>query len=283
MRDFTDAFPYAYTRTMGAGGLAISTNMLHMNLVFASGVLVPQHLLGRDYFSGIRDVFPDALFPDVPLTAGVDARADAMAAQIDATFPAGPIHVIAHSMGGLDARSLLSRNLRGLAAPGRIASLSTISSPHRGSPIADLLVGANPDGPGPRQSAYAALRYTFDKFGVPLEALGELTSGSTAAFNRTHANVAHVRYLSYAGDRVDSFVLIPVHRYIESVGQSDEERMNDGIVSVASANWGEVITPRWPTDHLGELGHSLNPLPTPHSSFDHIAATRDLVARVSAS
>ncbi len=252
-----------------------------MNLVFASGVLVPQHLLGRDYFRGIGAAFPGALFPEVPVTASVEARADAMAAQIDATFPTGPIHIVAHSMGGLDARRLLSRNLRGLAAPGRVASLSTISSPHRGSPIADLLVGPNPDGPGPRQSAYAILRRTFDAFGVTIEALGALTSGSTAAFNKAHADVAHVRYLSYAGDRADSLVLTPAHYYIESVGQSEDERANDGVVSLASAKWGEVIMPWWPTDHLGELGHNVGVLPTQQSPFDNIAAFRDVVARVS--
>jgi len=252
-----------------------------MNLVFASGVLVPQHILGHDYFRGIAAVFPGALFPEVPVTASIEVRAAALAAQIDAKFPSGPIHVVAHSMGGLDTRCLLSGNLRGLAAPGRIASLSTISTPHRGSPIADLLVGPNPDGAGLRQSAYAILRQTFDAFGVPLEALGALTTGSTAVFNRTHPDVAHVRYLSYAGDRVDSIVLKPAHFYIESVGQSEDERVNDGVVSLASANWGEVITPRWPTDHLGELGHNLGSLPTQHSPFDHIAAIRDLIARVS--
>ena len=251
-----------------------------MNLVFASGVLVPQHILEFNYFRGVREVFPDALFPEVPVTASVDARAETMAALIEARFPAGPIHVIAHSMGGLDTRCLLSRNLRGLGAPGRIASLSTISSPHRGSPIADLLVGANPDGPGLRPFVYQVLRHTFDALGVPLDALGALTTGSTAAFNKTHANVPHVRYVSYAGDRAESIALKPAHLYLESIGETDDERANDGIVSVASAIWGEFVTPRWATDHFGELGYNLNSWPKLHSSFDHIAAFRDVVARV---
>jgi hypothetical protein len=34
-----------------------------MNLVFASGVLVPQHLLQFDYFRGVREAFPGSLFP----------------------------------------------------------------------------------------------------------------------------------------------------------------------------------------------------------------------------
>src|SRR4051794_7951025 len=110
-----------------------------MHLVFASGFLVPQRLIGVEYFRGLREAFPGALFPAVSPTASIDRRAAALGDAIAAAFPSGPIHVIAHSMGGLDARAVLARNLRGLAEPGRITVLSTVSTPHRGSPIADLL------------------------------------------------------------------------------------------------------------------------------------------------
>ena len=250
-----------------------------MNLVFASGVLVPQHILGLDYFRGAHAAFPGALFPAVPVTSSLDARAEALAQQIDAAFPVGPIHVVAHSMGGLDTRCLLSRNLRGLGAPGRLASLSTISTPHRGSPIADLLVGPKPGGLGFRPFVYTLLCHAFDHLQVPLEALGELTTGSTAQFNNSHPDLPHVRYVSYAGDRADSIVLKPAHLYLESIGESDDERTNDGIVSLASASWGECISPRWPTDHFGEVGYNLNS-PTLHSAFDHIAAYHDIIRRV---
>lgn len=250
-----------------------------MNLVFAAGVLVPQHIAGLDYFRGARAAFPGALFPAVPTTSSVAARADALAEQIVAAFPTGSIHVVAHSMGGLDTRSLLSRNLRGLAAPGRIVSLSTISSPHRGSPIADLLVGSAPDGAGVRPFVYSVLRHAFEALGLSLDALGGLTTGSTAAFNAAHPDAPHVRYVSYAGDQADSIALKPAHLYLETIGQSDDDRANDGIVSVASARWGEFVAPRWPADHFGELGYNLNS-PTLHSAFDHIAAYRDIVARV---
>ena len=56
---------------------------------------------------GERDLhtaFPDALLPQVPGVAGIERRANAPAEQIDEAFPIGPIHIIAHSMGGLDSR-----------------------------------------------------------------------------------------------------------------------------------------------------------------------------------
>ena len=51
-----------------------------MNLVFAPGVLVPQHLPQFNYFRGVREVFPGSLFPQAPVTAGIDVRAGARGA-----------------------------------------------------------------------------------------------------------------------------------------------------------------------------------------------------------
>ena len=46
------------------------------------------------------------------------------------------IHIIAHSMGGLDSRYMISK----LGMADRVLSLTTISTPHHGSPIADITV-----------------------------------------------------------------------------------------------------------------------------------------------
>lgn len=249
-----------------------------MNLVFASGVLVPQHIAGHDYFRGVRDAFPGALFPNVPVTGSIDVRASALAGQIRAAFPTGPTHVIAHSMGGLDARCALHRNLHGLGDPNQVVSLSTISTPHRGSPIADLLVSSRPDGEGLRPYAYDLLKHAFEHLDVSISALGELTSGFLQAFNADHPNLSHVRYRSYAGAGTESIVLKPFHLYLKTVGQTSEERTSDSIVSVASAKWGEFIEPTWDTDHFGELGYSFNS-PTLQPRFDHLSAIRDVVQR----
>ena len=120
-----------------------------MNLVFASGFLVPQYLLGIEYFRGLqahvaeggctRLYFPRCRRPG-PARIGHGCWADA----ILQAYPDGAVHIIAHSMGGLDSRTLIARNLHGLSDPGRIASLTTVSTPHRGSPVADLLAGPRP-------------------------------------------------------------------------------------------------------------------------------------------
>ena len=112
-----------------------------MNLVFASGFFVPQAVLGKDYFRDLPQRYPDALFAKVSVLGSIEERAGELAAAIAAKFPTGDIHIIAHSMGGLDSRYLLAKNLNSLAS--RVASLSTVATPHWGSPVA-----RPPDRPG---------------------------------------------------------------------------------------------------------------------------------------
>jgi triacylglycerol lipase len=249
-----------------------------MNLVFASGVLVPQHIAGHDYFRGVRTVFPDALFPEVPPTASIDVRAKVLAEMVRTRFPTGPIHVVAHSMGGLDTRYALGKNLSGLAAPDRVVSLSTISTPHRGSPIADLLVSDKPDGPGLRPFVYDLVKHALEHLNITISALGELTTGFLQTFNEKNPDVGHVRYRSYAGAGVDSMVLKPFHLYLQTLGETPDERTSDGVVSLASARWGDFVEPTFDTDHFGEIGYNFNS-PTLVSKFDHLTAIRRIVER----
>ena len=81
----------------------------------------------------------------------------------------------------------------------------------------------------------------------------------------------HIRYFPYAGSGNGPFLLLPLHTYIESRGNTKDEKTNDGLVSVASAKWpGDLVEPPWPIDHLGEIGHNLNFDQT--LKFDHLAA-----------
>src|SRR3954447_7068161 len=86
---------------------------------------------------------PNTLDP----TAGIETRSTMLRASIEAALagdglkPNEPIHIIAHSMGGLDSRRLISKGnfieTNGRRTP--IQTLATIGTPHRGSPVADLV------------------------------------------------------------------------------------------------------------------------------------------------
>jgi triacylglycerol lipase len=75
---------------------------------------------------------------DVPPKGSLADRSAQLAAQIREHVPSGKVHLIAHSMGGLDSRYLISKgNGREL-----IATLTSLGSPFRGTFAAD--VAANP-------------------------------------------------------------------------------------------------------------------------------------------
>ena len=253
-----------------------------MNLVFASGFLIPQRFLGQDYFRGVRATFPEACFPRVPVAGTIEVRARRLADEITAfrfPQPNARIHIIAHSMAGLDARYALHRDLGGLAS--RVASLSTIATPHRGSPLADLLVGPGPEKWSVRRTVYETVRRAVGAVGVPTGALENLTTAHARRFNEEHPDIGEIPCYCYAGDRPQVYLLKLLSSYIRHVGRTEEERANDGQVTVASAAWKPLAEPPWPTDHFGEVGHSLTP-PSFVSGFPHLEALRRVIARAAA-
>jgi triacylglycerol lipase len=96
----------------------------------------------------------------LPPLAAVPERAARLADFIRA-IPAERVNVIAHSMGGLDARYAIAK----LGAAERIASLVTIGTPHHGTPLADLV------GNGPARAARALVK----RLGLPSDCLDWLT------------------------------------------------------------------------------------------------------------
>jgi triacylglycerol lipase len=250
-----------------------------MNLVFASGFLVPQAVLRHDYFRDLPQRYPDALFASVNVLGSIADRAGQLAAAISSKFPAGDIHIVAHSMGGLDSRYLLTKNLNNLAS--RVVSLSTVATPHWGSPVADLLTGqvAPPLLSALAEKALAQLSKEFPLLEKKAGALYDLTTASAHQFNRDFLATAGVSYYPYMGNGHGSAVLIPTHLLIRLRGATPPEQDNDGVVSVASASWpGALIEPPWPTDHFGEIGYDLD-APGFKTPFDYLGAFDRVVAR----
>ncbi len=243
-----------------------------MNLVFSSGFLAPQKILAVDYFRDLPAQYPDALFPSVAVDGRVRDRALVLAQQIKERFPSGEIHIIAHSMGGLDSRFLLSNNLLGVAD--RVVSLSTLSTPHRGSPVADLALGLIP-GIDARP-----VRAVLDRLSsIGSGALDDLTTTAAVGFNQENRDLPHVRYLSYFGCGNISLALWATYEFIKSRGRTDDEKTNDGVVSLNSARWPiDLVEPPWPADHLAQIGYNLDALDL-RSSFDHKRAIGRIVQR----
>src|SRR3954453_19971991 len=90
---------------------------LQAPIVLAHGLFgFNQICLGRltlaAYFRGIPEWLRASgnrvLVPKVPSIAGIGARAKRLGEQVAAAFDDEPVHLIGHSMGGLDARLLAS-------------------------------------------------------------------------------------------------------------------------------------------------------------------------------
>jgi triacylglycerol lipase len=258
-----------------------------MNLVFASGFLVPQRILGIDYFRGLEDHIGDrhaTLFPEVPPAGSSVDRAAVLAAAIQDKFPAGWIHIIAHSMGGLDSRVLIARNLEGLSNPGRIKSLTTVSTPHRGSPVADLVVGPRPG--DDRRQAYDAITHALGLLGIDTGSLKDLTTQGAAAIPDPMQTHPLIRYRSCCAsgrshDRPlelsTCVAFVPTHSYIQTVTGQE----NDGMVPLESAKYGELQQPFWQCDHADAIGYNLDdPLNLGQSQFDHLAAYDAIISQL---
>src|SRR5215207_6107385 len=93
--------------------------------------------MALDYFHAVpgalREAGNEVVQARLSPTAGTAQRAAELQALIEKLSPREPVHLIAHSMGGLDARYMISR----LGMADRVLSLTTLGTPHRGSPLAD--------------------------------------------------------------------------------------------------------------------------------------------------
>jgi triacylglycerol lipase len=201
--------------------------------------------------------------------------------------PQEPVHIIAHSMGGLDARFLLSPdNPENMAD--RIISLTTISAPHKGSPIADVLVaiedaaGLGDEGTLLGHALHAALTQAH----IPTGGLRNLTTEGVREFNARFRDSDDTKKFSAAGVgrgiqvlgiHIDTCVALRLaHRIIKERTGED----NDGLVSLGSATWGEGPE-LWPADHADEIGHNLDlGLQAPPAHFDYLARYEALVDRL---
>jgi triacylglycerol lipase len=134
----------------------------------------------------------------VPGVDSVATRAAALAPQIDkfiADNQLAHVHIIAHSMGGLDSRYLLST----MHYDTKVESLTTMSTPHRGSPIADAALGLTDTLPSDATSAIAgALGFSADPQALE-RALIDLSETQAPTFNAANPDSPNVKYYSYAG------------------------------------------------------------------------------------
>jgi triacylglycerol lipase len=203
--------------------------------------------------------------------------------------------LVAHSQGGLDSRYMISS----LGYGDRVALLATIATPHRGTRIADAVLGNVPGLSSDFVDSIAeliGLAYNDARNDANVQAtLRGLSEGAAADFNRANPDDPRVVYWSWSGrsnrrtgsvqcsgarfpndpSMLDStnVLLAPFAIYLE---QNDPvAHVNDGMVEVQSAKWG-----LWmgcvPADHFDEVGQIANDGPDT-AGWEHLAFYRDVV------
>jgi triacylglycerol lipase len=259
-----------------------------MNIILVHGILGFRNLIELGpvgvipYFRGVREHFEAqghrVLAVQLDKTAGVCVRAGQLRDQIAAALggggvldPAQKTHIIAHSMGGLDSRYLLSpKNPTPNTLP--IRSLTTIGTPHLGSPVADAV-----DDPNTPQDVKDAIGRVLAKFEISLDGLRDLRTDKCSSFSTTYSDRPGVDYSSVAGigrpGLIKTWALfLPLHEFISL--RTNEA--NDGLVASDSARWGTPIA-EWPADHVDEIGYSLPIIPP---VFDHLPRYDQILARL---
>ncbi len=246
-------------------------------IVMLHGFLGWDQVFFLDYFYHIRKVLEDDGFtiytPQVNPVASIETRGKELAPLIDKILEesgAEKINIIAHSMGGLDARYLIAHGYAD-----KIASLTTVGTPHHGTPVPDLIFGVL----GTKNPLYKA----FEFISAGLLGHGQIKPSELNLhdslwnlskrymeeyFNVYYIDSPNIYYQSYAGitsvtgiktgDIIDPVLapFIPAFKF----GQR-----SDGLVVIDSAKWGRfrgLVS----ADHVNLIGQLFGKT---SSRFDH--------------
>ena len=149
------------------------------------------------------------------------------------------VNIIAHSKGGLDSRAAISH----CSMAPYVATLTTINTPHRGCIFAEYLLDKVPQ--AVREKIAAAYNAALRKVGDPnpdfLAAVTDLTESACLRRNEVTPDIPGVVYesvMSYC--KKAQHGKFPLNMTYPIVKHFDG--LNDGLVSVESAKWGEKFT-----------------------------------------
>ena len=166
------------------------------------------------------------------------------------------VHIIAHSMGGLDSRYMISE----LGMSDRVFSLTTIATPHHGSPIADLV----------QKGAGPLLNKLSTRLGIDVNGAADLTTDACEQFNRDVSDVAGISYSTISA-QFDPPLIGPgsLARFAHDIIE-EKDGANDGLVSVQSAKLsGWTSLDVWQANHFRVINWGTDIKPTPSEFSDN--------------
>ena len=230
--------------------------------IFRNKVKLPEHEF-RDrfqYFKGIKTHLEahgfEVFHPNQDFAGSVGLRSGQLRDRVNEIISnkgGGKVHIIAHSMGGLDARHMIVE----LDMPESVASLTTIGTPHLGTILADHVI----------HHGGFLLKEGLRPV-INLDGFDDLTITACEEFNRRAEDQEarnSVVYQTYASAEVLNLVFAPL---IPSwIFLRDNEGKNDGLVPFRSQQWKNELVATdgsrktvaqrefpLPADHLNQVG-----------------------------
>ena len=224
-----------------------------------------------EYFYGfpklLRDAGNEVFVPTLTPFHTMEFRARELKEQIQARIPEGKVNLITHSFGGLDARYLAAN----FGFTERVASVTAIGAPNRGTMIADIALGLVPD------STFQAMDLLLAPIKNSTRAYQQLTSKfCTEVLPLVAPLMREVAYFS-----ATSVIRSPMLRtalplfWVPTKIIQRYEGDNDGFVSVHSAKLGEMIC-TFEGDHYAQIGQFLGR----SRGLDYIKFYSEIVTRL---
>lgn len=147
------------------------------------------------------------------------------------------VNIIAHSKGGLEARYMISS----MGMADKVASLSTMSTPHNGSATVDKLLRLSSIVPGfVFRAVFKSIdlwaRFMGDKKPDTLRAVQQFTTEEARQFNRQNPNADGIYYQSFAFVMKNAFAdMFMFWTYL--LVKICEKEKSDGLLTPISVIW----------------------------------------------
>lgn len=241
-------------------------------IVLVHGMFGFDNIVGVDYWYGVaedlRQYGADVYTTQVPALDSTIARGEALLPQVEAIAAVyGKVNLIGHSHGGPTARYIAK------VRPDLVASVTSVGSPHKGSPVADLIYGS------PAESAAAGLGNALaglidllsgGGYNQDMRAsLQSLTTAGSAEFNNFAPagipttscgegaySADGIRFYSWGGTGVLTNALDPSDALL-GVTSLVISGADDGLVGRCSNHFGKVIRDNYFMNHLDEVNQAL--------------------------
>jgi triacylglycerol lipase len=253
------------------------TTQKHHPIILAHGITRPDYIIDFikrkmnfqgitlvsekfHYFKGIASFLRhhgfEVYHTSVSFAADIETRARDLTREINkilANTGHQKLHIIGHSMGGLDARHMIVNHSMAY----KVASLTTIGTPHLGTSVADWFIQIGLD------KIVGTIRNVIN-----LEGFRSLTTKACREFNdfaRDAEAANSVVYQVYASAQKRELTF----RLFQKTWQItyDKEGDNEGLVSVKSQKWEDRLVGKngavkiikqhvfpMPADHVNQMG-----------------------------